>query len=152
MQMIQARFDQVNVVSGDPATSIAFYRLLGLPMPDDRAFSSEAGIFHAEAAPDEATASFEMDSVAFAQAWNPAWKGEANLAGRVVLGFRVDERETVDAAYDRLVSAGHPGLLPPHDAFWGARYAIVEDPDGIAVGIMSPASESHRSSPPTRNV
>ena len=26
----------------------------------------------------------------------------------------------------------------PYDAFWGARYAIVEDPDGNAVGLMSP--------------
>jgi uncharacterized glyoxalase superfamily protein PhnB len=147
--MTQARFDQVNVVSGDPARSIAFYRLLGLPMPDARAFSSEAGIFHAEADPEsEATASFEMDSVAFAKAWNPTWQDEANLAGRVVLGFRVDTRESVDAVYERLVSTGHPGVLPPHDAFWGARYAIVEDPDGIAVGIMSPVSQHHRSSPP----
>ena len=25
-----------------------------------------------------------------------------------------------------------------YDAFWGARYAIVEDPDGHTVGLMGP--------------
>jgi len=45
----------------------------------------------------------------------------------------------------------------PFDAFWGARYAIVlgaryaivEDPDGVAVGLMSPSSAEHRRPPPT---
>ena len=39
-------------------------------------------------------------------------------------------------------------MQPPHDAFWGARYAIVEDPDGIAVGLMSPISPDFKSVPP----
>jgi uncharacterized glyoxalase superfamily protein PhnB len=39
-------------------------------------------------------------------------------------------------------------LQAPFDAFWGARYAIVEDPDGIAVGLMSPISANRRSPPP----
>ena len=38
----------------------------------------------------------------------------------------------------RLIAAGHTALQPPYDAFWGARYAIVEDPDGNAVGLMGP--------------
>ena len=47
-----------------------------------------------------------------------------------------------------MTAAGHRGLQAPFDAFWGARYAIVEDPDGIAVGLMSPISAEHRSPPP----
>jgi uncharacterized glyoxalase superfamily protein PhnB len=34
------------------------------------------------------------------------------------------------------------------EAFWGACYAIVEDPDGNPVGIMSPADPAFRSEPP----
>ena len=37
--------------------------------------------------------------------------------------------------------------LEPIDAFWGARYAVVNDPDGNHVGIMSPSDEEHRSVP-----
>jgi len=45
-------------------------------------------------------------------------------------------------------------LLPmkqqaPYDAFWGARYAIVEDPDGNAVGLMSPIDPDRRTAPPS---
>ena len=47
-----------------------------------------------------------------------------------------------------LTAAGHRGLQAPYDAFWGARYAVVEDPDGIAVGLMSPKSAEHRSPAP----
>jgi len=47
-----------------------------------------------------------------------------------------------------MTGAGHRGLREPHDAFWGARYAILEDPDGIAVGLMSPVSDDKRSAPP----
>jgi hypothetical protein len=35
-----------------------------------------------------------------------------------------------------------------HDAFWGARYAIVGDPDRRDVGIMSPSNAEHRDPPP----
>jgi hypothetical protein len=51
--------------------------------------------------------------------------------------------------HSELVRLNHPSLQPPYDAFWGARYAIVEDPNGIAVGIMSPVSDEYKSPPPT---
>ena len=55
-----------------------------------------------------------------------------------VLGFNVDSRERVDQIYNDLTGAGYHGQQEPFDAFWGARYAVVEDPDGNAVRIMSP--------------
>jgi uncharacterized glyoxalase superfamily protein PhnB len=48
----------------------------------------------------------------------------------------------------RFASAGYRGLQLPFDAFWGARYAIVEDPDGIAIGLMSPIDPTRRTAPP----
>lgn len=47
-----------------------------------------------------------------------------------------------------MAGAGYRGLQPPFDAFWGARYAVIEGPDGVAVGIMSPVSPDERSPPP----
>jgi uncharacterized glyoxalase superfamily protein PhnB len=38
------------------------------------------------------------------------------------------------------VAAGHRSHLAPFDAFWGARYAVVLDPDGNRVGISSPTA------------
>jgi hypothetical protein len=62
-----------------------------------------------------------------------------------VLGFKVESRERVDEIYADLTAAGYRGQQPPYDAFWGARYAVIEDPDGNAVGIMSPVDPDRRS-------
>jgi predicted enzyme related to lactoylglutathione lyase len=35
-----------------------------------------------------------------------------------------------------------------HDAFWGARYAAIEDPDRNAVGIMRPVDPAWKKAPP----
>jgi uncharacterized glyoxalase superfamily protein PhnB len=47
-----------------------------------------------------------------------------------------------------MTGADYRGLREPHDAFWGERYAIIEDPDGIAVGLMSPMSPYRKAPPP----
>jgi uncharacterized glyoxalase superfamily protein PhnB len=54
----------------------------------------------------------------------------------------------VDALVAELSAAGVPVQQAPYDAFWGARYAVVSDPDGNGVGIMSPVDDAHRSAPP----
>jgi uncharacterized glyoxalase superfamily protein PhnB len=54
----------------------------------------------------------------------------------------------VDAVFARMTEAGSAAQQRPEDAFWGARYAIVEDPDGNAVGIMSPIDPAQRREPP----
>jgi uncharacterized glyoxalase superfamily protein PhnB len=64
-----------------------------------------------------------------------------------VLGFKVVSRERVDEIYAGLVAAGYRRQQRPYDAFWGARYAVIEDPDGNAVGIMSPVDPNRRSQP-----
>jgi len=138
--------NQLNVVSADPEASMAFYRRLGMDIPDERVWRTPSGAHHVSA--DQEDFNFDLDSVAFAQIWNGGWKGQSNLAGRVVIGFRVESREAVDTLYADLTAAGYKGLQAPYDAFWGSRYAVVEDPDGIAVGLMSPRSDEFRSPPP----
>jgi len=143
-------FSQLNIVSGDLAASIEFYRRLGAEMPEEMVWRTPSGIHHASAKATEAAGeiAFDLDSAAFAGLWNAGWKGRDDLGGRVVVGFRVASRDAVDGIYADLTTAGHKGLQVPYDAFWGARYAVVEDPDGVAVGLMSPASPEFRSAPP----
>jgi uncharacterized glyoxalase superfamily protein PhnB len=89
----------------------------------------------------------EFDSIAFAKQWNPGLD-ESNLGSATILFFHVTTREEVDRVHARVTAAGYRSQKAPEDAFWGARYAIVEDPDGNSVGIMSPADESMRRPPP----
>jgi catechol 2,3-dioxygenase-like lactoylglutathione lyase family enzyme len=119
-------------------------------IPDAAVWRTPTGAHHvstAEQSADQAIA-FDLDSTAFAQCWNSAWKGRTDLRGRVVVGFGVATRAAVDEVFRDMTGAGYRGLQEPHDAFWGARYAIIEDPDGIAVGVMSPVSLDKKSPPP----
>jgi catechol 2,3-dioxygenase-like lactoylglutathione lyase family enzyme len=133
--------DQINLVVGDMERSADFYRLLGLPIdggdaswdPHHRSVESASG------------GDFDLDSAAFAATWN---HGLPSSEPRVVIGFRVADRDAVDALYAELVGAGHPSQQAPYDAFWGARYAIVEDPDGHSVGLMSPVDPERRTRGP----
>jgi catechol 2,3-dioxygenase-like lactoylglutathione lyase family enzyme len=143
-------FDQINLVCGDTDASIAFYRRLGVDIPDAAIWRTSSGAHHISAgdrSSDQAI-DFDLDSTAFAQCWNSAWKGRTDLRGRVVLGFSVATRAAVDEVFGDMTRAGYRGLQEPHDAFWGARYAIIEDPDGIAVGVMSPISPDKKTPPP----
>lgn len=146
----QLALNQVNIVSGDPAASIAFYRRLGVNISDESVWQTATGIHHAGAreAAQSAALEFDLDSVPFARLWNTGWAGRGHLSGQVVVGFRLPNREAVDEVYRDMTGAGYVGLQAPYDAFWGARYAILQDPDGVAVGLMSPVSDGLRSRPP----
>ena len=150
MDRTRPTLNQLNIVSGNPDASIAFYRRLGIDIPEPRVWRTAIGIHHASAVEPQTpeAAGLDIDSVTFAPFWNEGWTGRSDLAGRVVVGFAVASRDEVDRLHDEMVAAGHRSLQAPWDAFWGARYAIIEDPDGIAVGLMSPISAAHRSPPP----
>lgn len=142
--------NQINLVCSDLDASIAFYRTLGVKIPDDAVWRTATGAHHANASGQSAdeTIDFDLDSAAFAQRWNAAWRDRTDLKGRVVIGFGVVTRTDVDDMFRKMVSAGYRGLQEPIDAFWGARYAIIEDPDGVAVGVMSPVSPDRKTPPP----
>jgi catechol 2,3-dioxygenase-like lactoylglutathione lyase family enzyme len=150
MRMNKPTLSQINLVCSDLDASIAFYRRLGMEFPSPNVWRTPTGGHHAGAAgplADQAI-DFDLDSTAFAQTWNTGWKGQTDLAGRAVIGFRLPTRSAVDEVFHDMVGAGYHGLQEPYDAIWGARYAVIEDPDGIAVGLMSPVSPHKKSPPP----
>jgi uncharacterized glyoxalase superfamily protein PhnB len=133
--------DHINVVVRGMQPMVEFYRRLGLnfadmPAPWNRHHqkSSLANGFD-----------FDLDSYEFAKSWN---EGLPDRHSRVVIGFRLPDRDAVDRTYADLTDAGYAGQQPPYDAFWGARYAVVEDPDGNSVGLMSPIDPARRTQPP----
>ena len=72
----------------------------------------------------------------FARLWDPAFAGQA--AGSTVIDLNLSSLEAVDDTYAGVVAAGHLGSVEPWDTFFGARYAIVCDPDGHRIGLKSP--------------
>jgi catechol 2,3-dioxygenase-like lactoylglutathione lyase family enzyme len=143
-------FNQINIVCSDTDASLAFYRRLGVAIPEGMVWRTATGAHHIGPIPGDATdtPSIDLDSATFARHWNRGWQDRADIAGRVVVGFGVATREEVDRLHADMTAAGYRSLQAPCDAFWGARYAVIEDPDGLAVGLMSPISAEHRVPPP----
>jgi len=132
--------DQINMVVRDMDAAVTFYRRLGLEIPD---YTPEWDKHHRSARVGEGL-DFDLDSVVFTRQWDEGWGGRKNGAGCVIV-FKVATREEVDEVYNDLVGAGYKSQQAPYDAFWGARFAVIEDPDANAVGLMSPADPGLRS-------
>ena len=126
-------FNQFNLVVKDMEATLSFYRRLGLTIRD----ADPTWAKHHRNAVQPNGIDLDFDSIEFAQKWDKGWPGPKR-GGMGVLGFQFASREAVDATYSDLVAAGYKAQQAPYDAFWGSRYAVVEDPDGNAVGLMSP--------------
>jgi len=138
--------EQINIVVRDMEKAVAFYRLLGVTIPEIGPEWAEWARHHVNGETANGVR-VELDSVAFARQWNPGLD-ETKLGSSVIPIFHVSSREDVDRVHARVVAGGHRSHRAPEDAFWGARYAIVEDPDGSSVGIMSAIDDSMRRPPP----
>ena len=137
-------FNQVNLVVSEMDAAIAFYRLLGVdldPSTDQWPPGTGARHVHAHHQPD--AADFDLDNQAMARLWGH----DALAAGAAVLGFALPSSDAVDEKYRELVEAGYAGRKEPYDAFFGARYAIVDDPDGRPVGLMGPTDRERGYTP-----
>ena len=136
----------MNLVVRDVPASRAFYSRLGLDFgnePDPVWGAHHVSALHGDAGP---PLDVDLDSDTFASKWN-----QGSCGTGAVLGFKVATRDEVDALVATLAADGAPVQQPPYDAFWGARYAVVSDPDGHGVGIISPVDPAMRrdESPPS---
>ena len=113
----------------DLDATMAFYRRLGFEME----FTGD-GFARARTA---AGAGLEFGTAEITRRYDPQWREPAG-ASLNTLNFELASSEAVDALYDDLTTAGYRGHLAPIDAFWGARFAIVDDPDGNVVGLQGP--------------
>ncbi|HEY0383432.1 MAG TPA: VOC family protein [Candidatus Elarobacter sp.] len=135
--MAGPHFDQVNVVVRDMGATLAFYRKLGFDVPDDgQEWPPGSGAKHVEVAFPSGVR-LEFDNLPMAKIWHAGWRAKGH-GSKTVIGVSLSSREAVDERYAALTAAGYTGCQPPYDAFFGARYAVVEDPDGNDVGLMSP--------------
>jgi catechol 2,3-dioxygenase-like lactoylglutathione lyase family enzyme len=141
---VSVRLDQINIVVRDMEAMSEFYRRLGLRI--DAASAEWAAHHRSQVGNDDGGAlDFDLDSQEFARVWNAGWPGGPG----VVLTFRVEPRDEVDRLYRELTSVGYRAQQTPYDTFWGARFAVVADPDGNSVGLMSHADSTRATAPPS---
>lgn len=124
------RLDLIGLVVADLGRSLAFYRRLGLPIPD-----GVDGEPHVEVRLPGGLR-LVWDTVETVRSFDPGWSPPSG-SSRIALAFDCDSPDGVDALYAELTGAGYPGHLKPWNAFWGQRYAVVHDPDGNAVDLFA---------------
>jgi catechol 2,3-dioxygenase-like lactoylglutathione lyase family enzyme len=123
------RFHSTGLAVADMARSLAFYRRLGLDIP-----AGADGEPHVEVKVGDGLLLF--DTIETIHSFDPGWTAPTG-SPRIGLAFRCDSPAEVDSRYADLVDAGYQGHLPPWDAFWGQRYAVVHDPDGNGVDLFA---------------
>ena len=126
------RFEVIGLVVRGMDASLAFYRRLGLEIPEN---PDSEGHGHVEATLPSGMR-IAWDTYDVMKSFDPAWSEPTG--SRMSLAFRVDSPAAVDELYAELVGAGHEGHLEPFDAFWGQRYATLRDPDGNPVDLFAP--------------
>ena len=116
------------IVASDLARSIAFYRLLGLDFPETAANG------HIEAVQPNGFR-LMLDTEEIVRSFQPDWTRTAG--NQLALAFECGSAAEVDEVYARVTSAGFHGEKEPWDAFWGQRYAQLQDPDGVPVDLYA---------------
>jgi catechol 2,3-dioxygenase-like lactoylglutathione lyase family enzyme len=122
------QLNAIGIVASDMARSIRFYRLLGLDLPET---------------PDEGHVDtflpngirFMLDSKDTVRSFCPDWTREAGT--QLALAFECESPAQVDEVHAAATEAGFHGEKEPWDAFWGQRYAQLQDPDGVPVDLYA---------------
>jgi uncharacterized glyoxalase superfamily protein PhnB len=116
-------------VVDDMAATLAFYRRLGLDIPEEA-----DGEGHVEVQVGGLRMMFDtVEVVSSFSDWEPPAGGR-----RVAPAFLCASPEEVDATFSDMVGAGYQARHEPFDAFWGQRYATILDPDGNPVDLFAP--------------
>jgi uncharacterized glyoxalase superfamily protein PhnB len=111
------------------ARSIQFYRLLGLDVPE----TPDEG--HVDAFLPNGVR-FMLDSEEVIRSFMPEWKRENG--NQISVALECSSPAEVDEIHARVTAAGFESEKDPWDAFWGQRYALLIDPDGVRVNLYAP--------------
>ena len=118
----------VGIAVNDMAESLRFYRILGLEIPETAAHED-----HVETI--SGGMRLAWDTIEMIKSFLPDL--DESRGNRIEIAFKCADKDDVDAVYNAVVSAGFNGYKEPWDAFWGQRYAILEDPDGNHVSLFA---------------
>jgi uncharacterized glyoxalase superfamily protein PhnB len=118
----------IGIAVSNMAESIRFYRLVGLDVPD----TPDEG--HVDAFLPSGVR-FMLDSEDVIRSFLPDW--QRTDGNQISIAVECSSPAEVDEIYARVVEAGFEGEKEPWDAFWGQRYALLGDPDGVRVNLYA---------------
>lgn len=121
--------DMIGLVVADMAKSLRFYRLLELAIPEGMDAEPFVEVTSANGY------RISWNSLEMVKGIDPDYVSPIGYG--IELAFKCDSPSAVDETYNRLISAGYAGHKAPWDAFWGQRYAVIDDPDGNHISLFA---------------
>lgn len=123
------KLNAVAVATSDMKRTIAFYSLLGFDFSQVKADEE-----HVEPLTPDGSARLMIDSMAMIS----GIIGHSPVPGNhSVFAIQFDSPGEIDAVCRKVSEAGFTVVKEPWDAFWGQRYAIVQDPDGYLIDLYA---------------
>jgi catechol 2,3-dioxygenase-like lactoylglutathione lyase family enzyme len=129
--MTAVTIDVVGIATTDLVRSVAFYRTLGLDVPEVTGDEPHLDITLPNGL------RLTWDPISTIRSFDPGFEVGT---GRHPFGMAVGcgSATEVDALYERVVGQDPAyGHLAPFDAPWGQRYAVLHDPDGVGVDLFA---------------
>ena len=131
---MNAKLDLIGIVVRDMARSLAFYRELGWDIPFE--MDDEGHVEYR--LPNGLRIAWDTHEVI--RSFDPDWEPKAG-GHSMGIAFLCDSPEAVNTLFRHLVAQGYQGHKAPFDAFWGQRYAQIQDPDGNIIDLFAPLNE-----------
>lgn len=123
------KLNAVAVTTSGLQKTVEFYTLIGFTFPEHKKDEQ-----HLEPMTPDGSARLMIDS----QSMIKDILGETPKPGNhSSFAIEFDSATEVNSIADKLKAAGFKIIKEPWDAFWGQRYAIVEDPDGYKVDLYA---------------
>lgn len=131
----------LGLIVQDMSRSLAFYRQLGLAIPDGAEEQKHVEIKMGNGL------TFFLDSAP--SRWDPGFvKGstpespEASNSYPSILEFFLKTRTAVEEKYAELTGLGYQGYRTPYTTSFGMCFALVKDPDGNTILLSGELAES----------
>lgn len=121
-------FNAIGMAVADMTKTIDFYRRLGLEFPDGSAAEGHVEV-------QAAGIRLMFDTYDVIRSFDPDFTPHAG--GGPSLAFLCADPAEVDSVFATLVEAGATAEMPPWDADWGQRYAVVKDLDGYGIDLFA---------------
>ena len=127
------KIDAISVKSKNFKETVKFYTLLGFTFPP---FDESED--HLEPITKEGDVRLMIDTP---QLLKDILGKEAKPSTHSSFAMLCDTPQEVDATVQKIKDNGYVVVKEPWDAFWGQRYAIVQDPDGYLIDLFANLSD-----------
>jgi catechol 2,3-dioxygenase-like lactoylglutathione lyase family enzyme len=123
------KLNAIGVTSSNLQKTVDFYKLLGFQFPEFKPDEQ-----HLEPLPTEGSARLMIDSK---ELITSLIGEDPKPSSHSAFALEYDSAAEVNDVAAKVKEAGFKVDKEPWDAFWGQRYAVVEDPDGYKVDLYA---------------